>query len=157
MKYSYSDNEETFHGQRDSIEAAIAEALDEFPDAETIYVGEVTQKTIGGFLHSGHIESLLESLSETAYDECGEAAEDWLTGPHCCSRDIKKETREQYEDRVKAWRKRKADWLEPLLTGVQAVLESWAPEHDEQPHFWHVGKVKSFSREEAEALLEPGH
>ena len=84
MKYSYSDDQELFHGQEDTLEAAIVEALDNYPDAETVFVGEATQKTIGEYLTVYHVESLLEGLSETAAEECGKVAEDWLVPASIC-------------------------------------------------------------------------
>ncbi len=150
MKYSYSDNEELFSGHCDTLESAIAEALDDYPDAETIYVGECTQKTIGGYLHLNHIETLLESLTESAYKECGEVVEDWLLGSHIQMKSG--ESRENYNVRREAWRKERADRLEFLLDGFRVVLEAWATDRGEQPRFWHVGNVKFFSREEAEAI-----
>lgn len=147
MKYSYSDSDELFQGLEDTLEGAISEALDNYPDAETVFVGAATQKTIGEYLTVYHVESLLEGLSETAAEECGEVAEDWLV-PASIRREAG-ESKEDYQVRVDAWKKAKADRLAFLLDGFRIVLETWATDAGEQPGFWHVSNVKSYGREDA--------
>lgn len=153
MKYSYSDNEETFNGNCDSIGEALSEALDNYYDEEgVIYVGENTQKTIGTYLNENHVESLLEFLAEAASEECGEVADDWLQRPY-----IQKkagESREDYQLRINAWRQSCKDRVAFLLDGFRIVLETWATDADEQPGFWHVGNIKSYTRDEAISISE---
>ncbi len=153
MKYSYSDDQELFHGQEETLEAAIAEALDNYPEAETVFVGEATQKTIGEYLTVYHVESLLEGLSEAAAEECGEVAEDWLV-PASIRRETG-EAKEDYQVRINAWKRAKAERLGFLLDGFRIVLETWATDAGEQPSFWHVGNVKSYGREDA-SIAPPG-
>lgn len=78
MRYSYSDNGELFDGDCDTKAEAIAEAFEEFPDADCVYVGEAVRKTIGEYLNDNQIESLLESISENAGEEYGDTVSDWL-------------------------------------------------------------------------------
>lgn len=152
MKYSYSDNEEMFYGMADTREQAIAEAVDNYPDTETICIGEAKKKTIGEYFDRYDTESLLERLAESANEECGEVAEDWLEGPHCpqVPRDMPKEEKDMIQQ---AWKNRKRDYLESLTVKIRAALEEWATENDEQPGFWHVDNIEELSREEAEKII----
>lgn len=150
--YSYSENEEFFYGHCETVEAAISEALDNYPDAETIYVGEAKQRTIGEYFDRYDVESILERLAESAGEECGEVAEDWLEGPKFpqLPADMPKEEKEMIRQ---AWQDNKKNYLESLAVKLRAALEEWATEEGEQPGFWHVDNIKSFSREEAETLI----
>ena len=73
-------------------------------------------------------DCLLEQMSERAYDECGEVAEDFM-----CS--IGKEPRVE---------------LDELLA---TVIDTWAEKHGEQPAFWHVDDIRPMTWEEAQAIL----
>jgi hypothetical protein len=150
LKYSYGDNEEILYGMADTREQAIAEAMDDYPDAETIYVGEATQKTIGGYLTAHHIDNLLESLAESAQEECGEVAADWLSGPKITRK--RDESNDDYRARVDAWRMEKAERTAFLLDGFRLVLEVWASDRGEQPNFWHVDKVEALPGPAAESI-----
>lgn len=149
--FSYSDNEEYFYGQCETMEAAVSEALDDYPEADTIYVGEAIQRTIGEYFSCYDAESLLEQLAESASEECGDVAQSWLQGPMCpkIPSNIPRAEQEMIRD---AWKQNKASYLESLLAKIRPALEEWATENNEQPGFWHVGNVKPFSREEAEVL-----
>lgn len=144
MKYSYSHNEEYFSGQCDSVEDAILESICEYGgEYETVYVGEAHQKTIGEYLWLCNIENLLEQLQEQAQEECGECAEDWLSGPYF-EHYIKGESKEDREARYKAHYAKKADRLAFLVDGFKIVLETWATDAGEQPRFWHVRNIKQY-------------
>jgi hypothetical protein len=154
LKYSYSDNEETFSGNCGSIAEALSEALDNYDDDEcAIYVGENTQKTIGEYFDWYDVESILEELQESASEECREVAEDWLQGPKCprVAADMPREEKDMIQQ---AWKDRKKNYLESLAIKVRAALEEWATENDEQPGFWHVGNIKSYTRDEAITISE---
>lgn len=81
--FCWSRNEETFHGRHETIESAIAEALDDaMPEAEpgdvvTVWIGETRDYDAAGSI-VGRADWLLERLGEDAYENIGEAAEDWL-------------------------------------------------------------------------------
>lgn len=152
MKYSYSDNEETFYGTADSRIAAISGALDDYPDAETIWIGEATAKTIGSYFGRYDAESLLERLQESASEECGECAEDWLEGPQF-PRAAKDFPKEEHAVVQQAWKDNRRDYLESLAVKIRAALEEWATENDEQPGFWHIDEVEEFPREVAEKIV----
>lgn len=153
MKFSYSHDEEMFHGLCDSLEEAISEALDADPEAETIYVGEADKRTIGGWFYECDLERLFEQLQSNAAYECGECAEDWLEGPRFDYQSLRecKAAGERAEIR-KLHRAKRDEWLKPLYDDVKAALEKWATENGEQPDFWHVSNFKSYSREEAERI-----
>lgn len=156
MKYSISDNEETFYGQFDTEADALDEALSNYDDADVVYVGECHQRTIGQYLQFGDVENLLEKLAENAIEECGDAAEDWLQEP-LCPRQVyprpqdaveRKKCDADYQAKVDVWRKAKRDRVAFLLEGFRVVLETWATEEGCQPRFWHIKNVKSFGRDE---------
>jgi hypothetical protein len=52
----------------------------------------------------------------------------------------------EYQKRIDACRKGKADRLQFLLDGFRIVLETWATEEGEQPDFWHIENVKRYDR-----------
>ncbi len=152
MEYSNSDNEEMFHGRFATHEEALTDALSNYADADFVYVAEAYQRTIGHYLNIHHIESLLESMAESAEEECGEMAEDWLMEPVCTEKNIpdrptfrtSAEERAEYQVRIDAWRKEKADRLAFLLDGFRIVLETWATDAGEQPRFWQVENAKCY-------------
>jgi hypothetical protein len=143
--YSYSDDEEVFHGLLDTEAEAVAEAFAEYDDADVVFVGEAVQKTISSYLHQCDIEGLLENISERAYEECGEVAENWLINnfPHKPGESVQDRTA-----RAKVWKEQERERLEPLLTAVKEVFEQWATDEKCQPGFWYIKNVRSFSRSE---------
>ena len=152
MEYAYSGNEEDFYGGGEpTIVAALKQALQDYPDNEMVWVGEVTRNTIGGFFDHSDVTNLFEQLRETAGDECGEAAEDWLDLPNIPT--PKGETREARELRWEASRAKQREYLAPLVADIRAALEKWATENDEQPGFYHVGNSRQYTREEAQAII----
>jgi len=152
MEYSHSDNEEMFHGQFATHEEALTDALSNYADADFVYVAEVYQRTIGHYLNIHHIESLLESMAESAGEKCGEIVGEWLMGPVCPKKNIpgrptfrtSAEEIAEYQVRIDAWRKEKADRLAFLLDGFRIVLETWATDTGEQPGFWQVENAKRY-------------
>lgn len=154
MKYSHSDNEETFYGQFDTHAEALVDALSEYGDADFVYVAEAHQRTIGQYLNQHHVETLLEAMAETACDECGDAAENWLMEPCCPKKNIPSrphfktsaEEMAEYQARLDVWRKAKADRLAFLLDGFRVVLETWATDAGEQPGFWLVKNANCYDR-----------
>jgi hypothetical protein len=152
MEFAFSDNEETFHGACATLEIALAEALDNYPDDDSIWIGEVTRKTIGGYFGHHDVENLLEQIQETAADQCGEVTEDWLAPLQISGPKI--ESREERNARYKAAKVKNQERLAPLLDDIRAALEKWATEEDEQPRFYQVGNVKNYTRDEALATLK---
>ena len=75
MKYSYSLDEENYHGQYDSVEVATENGFNDNPDYDSMWIGENRIMTAHDFVNA---TDLLESIAENACDECGECAEYWL-------------------------------------------------------------------------------
>lgn len=111
-QYSWSTDEETFHDQCDSLEAAVAAAVDyhggELEIGSNIYVGEAleidTQQLVSA-------DSIIDNISCQAYDVAGEASEDYLA--HV--------TAEQKKE-------------------LERLVAEWA-ERVEKPTFWRVGST----------------
>jgi hypothetical protein len=144
LKYSYSHNEEDFSGFCDSVEEAILESLSEYGgEYDTVYIGEAYKKTIGDYLWQCDIENLLERMQEQAQDECGDCAEDWLSGPYF-EYYVNGESNEDRDARHKALYAKKADRLAFLVDGFKIVLETWATDAGEQPGFWHVRNIQQY-------------
>lgn len=152
LQYSYSDNEETFYGTADSRIDAISGALDDYPDADTIWIGEAKKKTIGDYFHQCHVENLFEQLAEAAGEECGECAEDWLEGPRC-PRSNPPLPKEELKAKHEAFRIKRKEWTASLVDDIRAALEKWANENDEQPGFWHIDEIEEFPRDVAEKIV----
>ncbi|HEL5025684.1 TPA: hypothetical protein UOA81_000853 [Stenotrophomonas maltophilia] len=78
-QYSWSTDEERFHDQCDSVEAAIAAAIDYHGGAlevgSTIYVGEVVEIETRQLVRA---DSIIEDMQCQAHELSGEAAEDYL-------------------------------------------------------------------------------
>lgn len=110
----YSTNEEDY--RHTEIEAAIAEAFDDSTikagEIRSIWEGDAIIRRAGSYAPF----RMVEELSERAYDECGEYAEDW---PDCS-----KEQEHELEQRI------------------AAAINSWADDFGHQPTFGTVGNVR---------------
>lgn len=74
-KWVYGDNDEVFSSFDHETElSAVTDALDNYADAETIYVGQVKTLNVRRMIRADY---LLENIGERAYDDVGEAAEHW--------------------------------------------------------------------------------
>lgn len=113
----YSVDQEMFN--YDSIsEAAIDMADVHWPDPlavgdiVTIYEGKVIESVASDYSPN----YLIDTLAENAYDECGEFADDWLSGlDNKCKND--------------------------LINRVHKVIDDWATEHNVQPTFYMVEDI----------------
>jgi hypothetical protein len=138
---AYSDNDDFFSDYEPNIKDALQSALCDYPDAETVFIAEASKKTISHYLHKNAVDSLLDDLNEQAADDCGEASEDWLHGQQI-ERHMTAETKAE----IMTANQRRID---SLHDGLKRLLEDWATERQEQPHFWHLAKVQEFSRDAA--------
>ncbi len=77
MTYSYSTDEENFIGHFATADHAAETAFDDFPDIDSVWIGENKKQTAHDFVHALDI---IESIAEIASDECGECSEYWLDG-----------------------------------------------------------------------------
>lgn len=75
-QYTYSTDEEIYHGTFNSAEEAIDASVAEV--GSTVWVGEAVPNTAPQFVPA--LDYLLEMIEESACDECGESAESWLVG-----------------------------------------------------------------------------
>ena len=74
-KWVYGDNDEGFSSFDHETElSAVTDALDNYADAETIYVGQVKTLNVRRMIRADY---LLEDIGERVYDDVGEAAEHW--------------------------------------------------------------------------------
>ena len=115
-KWCYSFNEENYEGDFDTKEQAIAEAMyyykDDEKDQDFIWVGQTKSLSLGV-----NVDSVLENLSEEAYDLAGEYAEDYLSN-------VKLNHQKVLEERL------------------NFVLESWMKEFKYEPNFFTVVNVE---------------
>jgi len=110
-QYSWSVDEETYRDQCDSIEEAVAAALDHHGGLEigiTISIGEIIPVDA---LQLVDADSVIENMSCQAYDLAGEPSEDYLGS-------VTKEQKSELEVLIAAW----ADRVE-------------------RPAFWQVGTI----------------
>lgn len=115
--YSYSTDDEIYHGEFDSPDAAAAEAFYDDPELEAVSIGENRKHTAHHYVSADRI---LEDVTERAYDECGEASEDWLAGV-MHNVDLKAELERLV-----------GDWLQA----------------QEPPNFWRVANTRQITRAE---------
>lgn len=79
VQYSWSIDQETFRDQCDSVAAAIAAAVDhhggDLRVGSTVYIGDVVQVETEALIDAS---SIVEAMQERAYEDAGEASEDYL-------------------------------------------------------------------------------
>lgn len=117
LTYSYSTDDELYHGEFDSPDAAAADAFYDDPELEAASVGENRKHTAHFYVSADRI---LEDVTERAYDECGEASEDWLDGVM------------HNVDKKAELEKLVGDWLQA----------------QESPNFWRVANTRQITRAE---------
>lgn len=120
LTYSYSTDGETFYGAFATPEEAAADYLNDTPDKESVEVGPNAQRTAHNYVGEYHIESLLEMVADSAYEECGDCAESWLS-------DLTKDA-----DQIKELKRVVGDWIQ----------------RKEPPGFWHVDFIRRITRAE---------
>ena len=128
--YSCSTDGETFYGTFATPEEAAADYLREGDDDSSVEVGRNERRTAHDYVGKYHIESLLEMVSENAYEECGDCAESWLS-------DMTKD-----DNQLKELKQVVGDWIQ----------------RNEPPGFWHVEDIRRITRSELIAsghLVQP--
>lgn len=114
VQYSWSIDQETFRDQCDSVAGAIAAAVDhhggDLRVGSTVYIGDVVQVETEALIDAS---SIVEAMQERAYEDAGEASEDYLA-------------------MVSA----------EQLKELQHLVADWA-DRVETPHFWRVGNITS--------------
>lgn len=76
MDYSYSYDEENYHGNFQSPEAAAADVFLDDPEIDEIWVGENSYVTAHEFIDA---DDVLENAQQRADEHAGECAGDWLS------------------------------------------------------------------------------
>lgn len=118
MQYSYSTNEERYHGDFPTPEAAADEGFAENEEADVIFVGEnripMPEDCIDG-------NDVIESV-QNHEDFLTEFAEDW--------HGVSKERREE------------------LTNAIRKTFGEWIDKHGLRPTFFTVDNVKEFRRPE---------
>ena len=117
MHYSHSTDGELFHGEFATPEEAAVDAFGNHPSLESIEVGENHMRPAAYYV-SGC--SILESVSDTAFDDCGEAADGWL------------ETLMRDDEKVVELEKLIGDWID----------------RNDPVAFWHIKNVRTITRAE---------
>lgn len=117
--WCYSFNEENFHGEFDSKQDAISEALElykqEGEEGDFIWIGRCVPVTL-----TVDSDSVLEELSERAGYQVGEIACGYLD-------DVKKEHMNVLDERL------------------TSIVKDWMKEFQYEPHFWGVADVERIS------------
>lgn len=118
MMYTWSTQEENEYwgyGTSDSVEECFGEASDYLclENVHGLYIGECVPYTEYGV----DVESILEDISNDAYDYVGEVAECWLDSV----------TKEQVSE---------------LSKGLNAVFKKWLKENNLEPNFFLVENIK---------------
>ena len=120
-KYSFSFDNEHYYGEFDSVAEALADARVEakdYPDSTQIYIGKNYQ-----YEPCVRAHRVIEDIQEDAFDEAGEAAEDYLE--FVCVPSLV--------------------MLEKMLT--KTFIE-WAKENNYEPSFFIVKGAVEYSLEE---------
>lgn len=119
-EFVYGTDEEIFNFS--DIEDALEYADCDEPLADTlmVYQGTKRNKGIIEFSSSSHIERFLEDVAESAYEVCGDFAEDWLS--HV-----------------------KSEHINELLEAFDKSLDEWADKHGYQPNFYGVKDIKELT------------
>lgn len=121
--WNFDRNAENWNnGEFDNVAECLQEAskMKEYYKLETeiVYVAETKPYTI-----YCNIDALLDQVGESAYDEIGEAAEDWYT-----------------YDPVKD-----KDDLEKLEKEITQLVTKFLEKTNNLPHFYYIENVKSYN------------
>lgn len=128
-QYSWSLDEETYRDQCDSIEEAVAAALDHHGGLEigsTISIGEIIPVDAHQLVDA---DCVIDNMSCQAYDLAGEPSEDYLGSV----------TKEQKSE-------------------LEALIAAWA-DRVEKPAFWQIGTiyVHTITAEDSAGTRDVGH
>jgi hypothetical protein len=123
--FSYSTDEERFHGQFETRGEAITEVLSETKSGQCFWVGE--------------------NRAPTPPEDLWEA-EDWLEHVSC---------QDEYSgDYAEGWDSANLKQREELEAEVRAVMAKWLDKHDLRPKFWCVDNVENLRNENGVAVLQ---
>ena len=95
--YSYSYNEEHYHGQHKTREEALVAGRAEHPGT-TISTAKVVPFAPD---YDAVANTVFETLSEQAFDQCGECAENWEIEGNAYGKDLKTELAMRMAESIK--------------------------------------------------------
>ena len=143
MQYCASTDEENFQMvDGKTLVEALESAFADNPDHDGLWIAEAEQRTIGAYFVNA--EDIVDSLTQSASEECGECTDDWLSPdmPHGITHDDRMK-------RIKHWRE---NVIGSLNDKIKATLEEWADDNGLQPTFFHAKDAKQYTREEARVM-----
>ena len=111
--YSYSFDDEVFHGQYASVEEALAAAEEAADEEMSVWIGLSSLAFTRQFMPDSN--ELRDNLAERAGAEFGEYSEDWLSSPF--PQDV-------------------AEKIDVLLGQIAKIIQQYDP-----PKFFHIGKT----------------
>lgn len=116
IKYSWNETDEDFwcHGEFDTVEDCIKDAKYNYYITDTIFVGEVEPYEI--YVDA---DTILECIEEEAYNDCGEAAENWTP-----SRDVDQEE------------------INKLSMALTTIVKTWLKDHRVMPNFYSINNIR---------------
>ena len=105
MRYCYLMNEEHYHeidGDHDNHKSALQELNDsgEIGDSSFVWIAEVYTPDVSDFIPEDIVESILETMGERAWDDCGEHAVDFPNLPKDIEEDLERKIRQLLIDCV---------------------------------------------------------
>ena len=113
--YSYSTDEEHYEGQYDSPEDAAADAFDEYPEREEVWVGEIVPPLPPeSFLC---VADLMDTIQES------------------------EEYENEYGDN---WHSATPDQLEELEKSLRHTFTTWLLKYKQRPTFFTIRRAKCF-------------
>ncbi len=74
-KYAYSIDEESYDGEFETMDAAIAEGFACHEDCDVLWIGKIVIPEIKQFVHA---EKILEMIAEYTCEDHGEYAQEWF-------------------------------------------------------------------------------
>lgn len=123
--WSFDGEAEIWYNSAASVEDALAQAREEiesdpvqYGEYRTVFIGEQVPFNITANLN---VEALLESLEESAFELCGDAADGWDT-----------------------YNPRKHDEIAELREAIAPVVIGWLEKYDRSPRFYAIENVAEY-------------
>jgi len=113
--FSWSRDEERYHGEFATREAALEEAAAEYPEQEAFWTGLIVRPNVKAWLPD--VDHQIEAMQERAWEEAGEISETFME-------DVTKDQRKE------------------LQAEMDAVMLAWMARHNLEPRFWLVEQVE---------------
>lgn len=150
-QHCYSHNGENYHGRYDAL-IDVCHAAFEVSDIDSAHIAEVRPVTAGSYINRSEVMDLIERLVQSASNDVGEAAEDWLDPGDIWLSRYEKGT-EEYQAKAA----RRDAWhatVDDLAADIATVVDAWADRHGLQPQFYGVTDPWQMTRAEYEQFAE---